>query len=41
MKVYNEKVSGIGSIMSNLLREYRLKRNFDTVNYIEMKCNKN
>ena len=36
MKVYNEKVSGIGSIMSNLLRKYRLKRNFDTVNYIEM-----
>lgn len=40
MKVYNEKVSGIGSIMSNLLREYRLERNFDAIKYIEMKCNK-
>lgn len=40
MKVYNEKVSVIGTTMSNLLEDYRRDRNFDVAKYIEMKCNK-
>ncbi len=40
MKIYNEKVSGIGSIMSKLLEDYRCDRKFNVIEYMEKKCNK-
>ena len=36
----NEKVSGIGSIMSKLLEDYRCDRKFNVIEYMEKKCNK-
>lgn len=38
MKVYNEKVSGIGSIMSKLLKDYRHDRKFNVIEYMDKKC---